>query len=377
MGSGCNSMNINKPLNPISSDEVIYQGEPYAELNICTGDTVTEVEEAIINKILSLTQDGGDITLNGLVLSVCSDIEALVGTDVNLLTVTQALVQYACIQKAQIAALKTQVQGVTTGTIDFKCITAPTTYSIPNALQAIITDHCNLKTQVASLVNASNSTTIISTAITSALTGLITTPGGNGLKKIVSGNNVTYSITGMVPPYSYIPYMGPLTNFDSSGKGLSGTSCEGWYLCNGANGTYDMRGFVPVGAIQGVPGGTLAAIVNPASDATMNYALGVTGGNAKLPLVANNVPAHTHPVNDPGHKHPNVKFYHGPINWGNKNSDHVLTFTSGHSTGTKEAAQADEQTGFTGISVGANTSTATPIDVRQPYRAVYYITRFD
>lgn len=370
MGSGCNSIKINKGLNPISSDDVIYQGEPYATLDICTGDTITEVETAIINKILNLTSDGKDITLKDLVLSVCADIEALVGTNVNVLTVLQAILQYSCAQSTKINNLSTIIGS---GSLDFKCITAPSSFSVVNSLQAFINAHCDLQTQVTAISNSNNSTTIINNSILNALNGLLSTPGGNGLKKTVNGTTVNYSLVGLPPPFSYIPYGGPLTNFDSSGKGLNGTNCEGWYLCNGNNGTPDMRGFIPVGAVQGVPGGALSPLVDPTNDASMNYSLGQTGGAVKQVLNSSQIPSHTHTVNDPGHTHNfNVLTYQLRVQEG---GGYVLS-NSPQNYGQTSINIATTNSS-TGITINPSTGGGQPIDVRQPYRAVNYITRFD
>lgn len=58
----------------------------------------------------------------------------------------------------------------------------------------------------------------------------------------------------------------------------------GWALCNGANGTPDLRGRFPVGA------GT-------------DYTLGQTGGEAKHTLTASETPSHAHSLTVPGHSH--------------------------------------------------------------------------
>jgi hypothetical protein len=60
----------------------------------------------------------------------------------------------------------------------------------------------------------------------------------------------------------------------------------GWHLCNGQNGTPDLRGLMPIGA-----GGS--------------FANGATGGSNSVTLAAANIPAHNHVavVSDPGHVH--------------------------------------------------------------------------
>lgn len=90
-------------------------------------------------------------------------------------------------------------------------------------------------------------------------------------------------------------------------SGSTGSIPSGWLLCNGANGTPDLRDRFVVGA-----GST--------------YAVGATGGNATTTLLEANLPAHTHGVGtltvasggahshtitDPGHTH---SIYAGNIN---------------------------------------------------------------
>lgn len=370
MGSGCNPKKINTPVNPISSDEVIYQGPPNTELGICTGDTMTEVEQAIINRVMGITFDGKDITLESIVLELCDDIKNIVGNNPKtILNITEALIKYSCVLKSRIDTLQGSVIGSIGNTaVDFKCVTPPVSFSFTSGLQAIINDYCVTKAVVNQLATNSGSTTIVDEKIYTSLNSLISTPGGNGLKKTVDSNSqqVSYSITGVVPPETALPYFGSLSYFDSSGKGLSGTRMEGWYLCNGNNGTPDMRGFVPVGAIQGVPGGNVDPSVDPSSDPSLNYAVNQIGGRAKVTLVPNNLPPHTHPVIDPGHDHS----FRG---YDNENRPCGSSCTRE----TKANTSKKTATATTGISIGPNTTTSLPVDVRQPYRACNFIIRFD
>jgi len=80
-----------------------------------------------------------------------------------------------------------------------------------------------------------------------------------------------------------------LDNFDGSGLGQPGTDAEGLALCNGENGTPNMCGLVPVGAINGVAsGGSLPNGVES------NYTLGDVFGKEKHQLTENEMPSHNH-----------------------------------------------------------------------------------
>jgi microcystin-dependent protein len=125
-------------------------------------------------------------------------------------------------------------------------------------------------------------------------------------------------------------------------SGSSAAIPSGWNLCNGSNGTPDLRNRFVVGA-----GNT--------------YAVGNTGGSAD-----SIVPSHTHSISDPGHNH-TVEI---PIsNTGNNQSSFNFSSTiqSGRFTPTTSTAT-------TGISVNSTGSSATNANL-PPYYALCYIQK--
>jgi microcystin-dependent protein len=115
-------------------------------------------------------------------------------------------------------------------------------------------------------------------------------------------------------PYAVVPYFGPITGFfDSSGAGIIGTVWEKIYLCNGNNGAPDLRGRALTGVINGVPGPTMNAAVDPATPGANNpnYSLYDQVGANEIALLQTQIPVHTHAntvgttfqLNDPGHSH--------------------------------------------------------------------------
>ncbi|WP_206540330.1 hypothetical protein [Caballeronia zhejiangensis] len=62
---------------------------------------------------------------------------------------------------------------------------------------------------------------------------------------------------------------------------------RGWVLCDGTNGTIDLRGLFVVGA----------------GAAGSKYAVGAKGGVDTVALTTAQMPAHNHGINDPGHAH--------------------------------------------------------------------------
>jgi microcystin-dependent protein len=121
----------------------------------------------------------------------------------------------------------------------------------------------------------------------------------------------------------------------------------GWLICNGQNGTPDLRGRFPVGVGSG------------------DYTLGKTGGEEKHTLTPVEMPTHTHVVTDPGHTH-------------------YLNFNSQNPSGGTGHAGPREQnpnaTAFTvrrattGISIN-NTGGGQAHENRPPYFALNFIMK--
>ena len=107
-----------------------------------------------------------------------------------------------------------------------------------------------------------------------------------------------------------MPYFGDLANFDNTGKGLASGGMTNMFLCNGLNGTPDLRGLTLVGAVRNVPGGSLNPIVDPSNPDNPNWALGDIAGEAKHLTTITEMPSHIHALTDPGHVH-NLTFKNG------------------------------------------------------------------
>ena len=143
----------------------------------------------------------------------------------------------------------------------------------------------------------------------------------------------------------------------------------GWALCNGSNGTPDLRDRFVVGA-----GST--------------YAVGGTGGAASVTLTESQIPghthvitastasagAHTHTITDPGHAHSYVTDAAGSSGTGGTGATVLENATTGSNT-----------TGITVNSAGAHTHTVTATaastggsqshENRPPYYALAYIMK--
>ncbi|MCW5900499.1 MAG: hypothetical protein KIT10_14640 [Flavobacteriales bacterium] len=99
----------------------------------------------------------------------------------------------------------------------------------------------------------------------------------------------------VVPMGGIVPYFGAMTDFDATGLGLANSSMDGWAVCNGLNGTIDLRGMTPFGATNvpssGAP--TPYAGIAEASDP------GDRVGADKKAITTNHLPAHTHELDFP------------------------------------------------------------------------------
>jgi microcystin-dependent protein len=90
---------------------------------------------------------------------------------------------------------------------------------------------------------------------------------------VVAGGSIFSGNTILVPVGTILMWSGSVASIPA-----------GWSLCDGSNGTPDLRGRFVIGA-----GGS--------------YAVGASGGASSVALTTTHLPAHTHGVNDPGHTH--------------------------------------------------------------------------
>jgi microcystin-dependent protein len=135
--------------------------------------------------------------------------------------------------------------------------------------------------------------------------------------------------------------------------GSIGSVPTGWYLCDGTNGTPDLRDRFIVGA------GT-------------SYAVGATGGSANHTLTTAEMPTHTHTatVTDPGHTH-----VYGP------GSVSASSFAYGAGGGNPGVNIPTSSTGTTnsnttGITTSiASAGSSTAFSILNPYYALAYVMK--
>lgn len=124
----------------------------------------------------------------------------------------------------------------------------------------------------------------------------------------------------------------------------------GWKLCDGTNGTPNLRDKFIVGAGSG-------------------YAVGASGGAPSITLSVAQLPPHSHGVNDPGHAH----VFDSRFGWGEGAPD------PGHPRADSNSPQIPWETGIvlpntTGISI-QNAGSGQSVNTLPPYYALCFIMK--
>jgi microcystin-dependent protein len=278
----------------ITSDRCVkYTGVNVPVLGIVKGDSLSYVEQALITFLTStLNGSGIKIEINeelycevvSQYLQECSTVTAL--------DLFKALVQAACSIQEQIDTINNNVAALNPG-YSVECLEGVTGESTTaQVLQAVIIKLCEIDTTLTQLAIDVDTNYVK----LSDLNDLI--------QSYLQSSEVADKVSNKMVPYTILPYYGSLSNFDATGAGLN--DWEDVYLCNGLNGTPDLRGRSIIGAIVGVPGGAMSATVNPASDPTFNtnYALGTLYGDNKITLSTSQIPSHNHTLTTEGlHTH--------------------------------------------------------------------------
>lgn len=269
----------------IVSDKCVkYTGVDVPVLGILKGDSLSYVEQALIT-FLTATLNGSGITITLDEADYCELVSQYLQecTTVTALDLFKALVKAACDLQEQVDAVVADIATIEAN-YTIGCLTGVSTGDGTHAIvQAVITKLCSIDTSLTALALDVDTNYVKISDINSYIAAYIASTAG-----------ATRYSSRMVP-YSFIPYYGSLSYFDATGAGLPSTEWEDIYLCNGLNGTPDLRGRGLVGAIAAVPGGVLPSDVNPGSSAfNPNYALGDTQGANSITLDISQIPSHNH-----------------------------------------------------------------------------------
>ena len=385
--------------NPVSSNGIANKN--YVDTNIASANAnLTTATNTLLADITSLST------------SVFANISSIIAsTDANLTTATNAL--QTEINNLNITIFGNIGQVITNSNAALSNVQASLTSNI-NTLSSSVT------AQLATLTaNASSQQSQINT-INTTLPLLATTSNVNAaVANLAPINSPTFTGTPTAPTP---------TSGDNSTKvattafvnGLVGSGVPtgiivmwnstaasipaGWQLCNGTNGTPDLRGQFIIGASAVT--GDYGDNDNDADDS--EYPVGDTGGasSANITISTSNLPAHTHTFNgsasisgttntaaaqisDPGHQHIDpyaeggVPFTPVPNTYGSAGSsatdtDQSLYYTGAATTGISDAGHRHSFTAGASISgtTGATgLGTAISINTLPPFYALCYIQK--
>lgn len=271
----------------IVSDQCVrYTGIDIPVLGIKNGDSLSYIEQSLIT-FLTSTLDGSGIKPDISQTIICNLVKNYLPTcgDLTVVDYLTALIKAACDLQLQVNANSLSITTINSQLAILNgpytigdCITGVTSTSGTHAiLQAVMDALCafilDVETNYVQLVD---------------LDGLIQ----DYLDSIAPSNQYNSRMV----PYSILPYYGSSDNFDGTGAGLASLGFDKIYLCNGANGTPDLRGRVIVTAINGMKGGGLSPVVDPLIDPTFNpnYSKATTTGANSIQLNQSQIPSHTH-----------------------------------------------------------------------------------
>ena len=171
---------------------------------------------------------------------------------------------------------------------------------------------------------------LVDSSITNQTTTYSITPTivGNRLKELA---DIVPTLSTTIVPMGTILMYAPATTSEFDGSGLgTGSNVIGWAICNGANGTPDLKGKFVVG-------------YNP-SDTDYDV-IGETGGVKTVTLDVTQIPAHVHPTT-------------------------AIVSTGGAANGFEHV-----NTGNSGIENTNSTGGGLPHENRPPFYTVLYIKK--
>lgn len=275
----------------ITSDKCIrYTGPNIELLGINNGDTLLTVEDAVINYLLTALDGTGiepDVSPSVLCDIIQSNLPATGPFTLN--DYLTGLIKGLCEVDEKITILEEENPNTE---YTLGCLTVSDNTNTHDVLQAVITKLCAVNSELDSFINLVEATYVTISDINTYIANYLTTDPSASL------------IHNRMAPYSITAYGGPLTNFDASGAGIG--DWDKIYLCNGNNGTLDLRGRVLVGATSGMGGGTMSSAVDPAVSGNPAYTLGSSTGDNSIVLTEGQIPSHTHTATlstEPDHTH--------------------------------------------------------------------------
>lgn len=313
----------------ISDQCVKYTGVNIPELNINNGDTLISVETAITTYLVS-TLDGSGIYPIVDPLIICNVVSKYLaecaGCDgLSLNELLTAMVKAICDLQEQIDTINSTIDGIE-GAYTVGCLEGVVSDSgTHDILQAVITKLCSVDSTLSALIT------------TLAATNVTIDNVDEYIAAYLASDPTQTLINNRMVPYSAVPYFGSTSYFDATGAGTGD-----WikiYLCNGLNGTPDLRGRALVGVTTGIPGGIFNSAVDPGLPGNPTYTQGTTTGANSVVLNATQMPNHTHTVTiDNSTAHSHYMAVGGSLTTTNDNSLYNGTFADRYQQGLSSKA---------------------------------------
>lgn len=361
----------------ITPDKCVkYTGPNFALLDIKNGDSLYSIEEKIF-QFLETLKNGSSIipTIDPSIIceSIQSNLSPNTG-EISLNNIVSAIIKTLCTTVGNISSIQT-ILNTLNGNYNTACIggSANDGSGTHVVLQTSINVLCSLMDAFSNLEQSLPSTYVALSNINEYISNYLQ-------------NNVNTNYNARMVPYSPIPYVGTLDNFDITGKG-SGIF-DKVYLCNGQNGTPDLRGRVLVGTTT-MGNTAFNPAVDPSLPGNPTYALNSEYGSNTKTLSVSEMPAHSHTITsgvvDSGHSHLVVS-PGGPQGGGTLNGSTYLAQerdagTSysfnyglrGRTSIPSAGKSSPSQSGITVNSTAQSTGGGSGFQIIQPVRAVHYI----
>lgn len=275
----------------ITSDKCVkYTGVDVPLLGIQNGDSLSFIEQSIIN-FLSSTLDGTGILPIIPASSICPIVDSELPdcSPLSLNNYLTAITQALCKIEESIVVIEEEIPS---DPYILGCITVPGATDDPTestdtqaVLQAVINKLCQVSEQLTSFIEYVANTYVAISDINSYIESYIQNDPNSSL------------ISNRMAPYAVTAYFGPLSNFDGGGAGLG--DWANIYLCNGINGTPDLRGRVIVGVTDMLGNAGYDDAVNPTIQGNPNWTadpFNALGAN-NVVLTTAQIPSHNHENN--------------------------------------------------------------------------------
>jgi len=346
----------------VISDKCIrYTGVDVPILGIQNGDSLSYIEQALATYLVSAL-DASGIHLDGLQSSLCPIIqECLPTTSVELgltaLDLFTALVGATCKLSEEVMCLQKKSLAYS---YELGCLTIDQQSSTEQVLQAVINLLCTVNASLTAL-SLDVSTNYVPLSQLDAL-----------IAAYLASQSTSTLLCNKMTPYVIYPFYPPSSELSYFNNGAGTGKYLNIYICNGLNGTPDLRGVTLVGDTTAYAGASYNSAVNPGISGNPTYSAGTFSivGNNTITLSTSQIPrtSHTHGVVDNGHSHV-VHFYNAAGGGSGGAAGLTADFNTTYTTDSAYTGIALNSTNLYGNSDG---TTASHSNI-QPSVAVYYI----